>query len=182
MNLPWSRPIAAVALRGTIGMAVRAEQWVPFFDGLRRRRSVKAVVVEIDSPGGTVSASDYGRRWPPASRTGWVPSTTPWRWQLTRAGSPNGSGGTAFAGHCALGSSGGWRGNWPTSSPRDCWRSRSPSPASDPAQQDPFCLIATTSCAPRGLVLPYVRAHQRLLKNFTPHPSPGKLAQASFLF
>lgn len=40
-------------------MGVRAEHWVPLFDGLRRRRSVKAVVVEIDSPGGTVSASDY---------------------------------------------------------------------------------------------------------------------------
>jgi protease-4 len=57
--MPWSRPVAAVALRGTIGVAIRAEQWVPLFDGLRRRRSVRAVVVEIDSPGGTVAASDY---------------------------------------------------------------------------------------------------------------------------
>jgi protease-4 len=56
---PWSRPIAAVALRGTIGLAVRPEQWVPLFDGLRRRKSVKALVIEIDSPGGTVAASDY---------------------------------------------------------------------------------------------------------------------------
>jgi protease IV len=57
--LPWSRPIAVLALRGTIGVAIRAEQWVPLFDGLRKRKQVKAVVVEIDSPGGTVAASDY---------------------------------------------------------------------------------------------------------------------------
>jgi protease IV len=57
--LPWSRPVAVVALRGTIGVAIRAEQWVPLFDGLRKRKQVKAVVVEIDSPGGTVAASDY---------------------------------------------------------------------------------------------------------------------------
>lgn len=56
---PWSRPVGIVALRGTIGMAVRAEQWVPLLDGLRRRRSLRALVVEIDSPGGTVAASDY---------------------------------------------------------------------------------------------------------------------------
>ena len=59
MNHPWSRPVAIVALRGAIGSSVRAEQWVPLLDGLRRRRSVRAVVVEIDSPGGTVSGSDY---------------------------------------------------------------------------------------------------------------------------
>jgi protease-4 len=57
--LPWSRPVAIVALRGTIGVGIRPEQWVPLFDGLRKRRSVSAVVVEIDSPGGTVAASDY---------------------------------------------------------------------------------------------------------------------------
>jgi protease IV len=56
---PWSRPVALVALRGTIGVAIRAEQWVPLIDGLRKRKSVRAVVVEIDSPGGTVAASDY---------------------------------------------------------------------------------------------------------------------------
>ncbi|HVD02332.1 MAG TPA: signal peptide peptidase SppA [Candidatus Dormibacteraeota bacterium] len=56
---PWSRPVAVVALRGTIGMAVRAEQWVPLLDSLRRRRSVRALVIEVDSPGGTVAASDY---------------------------------------------------------------------------------------------------------------------------
>ena len=39
-------------------MTVRAPDFVPLFDSLRKRRSVKAVVVEIDSPGGTVSGSD----------------------------------------------------------------------------------------------------------------------------
>jgi len=57
--LPWSRPVALVAIRGTIGTSIRSEQWVPLLDGLRRRRSVRAVVVEIYSPGGTVSGSDY---------------------------------------------------------------------------------------------------------------------------
>jgi protease-4 len=57
--LPWSRPVALVALRGTIGVGIRAEQWVPLFDGLRRRKAIQAVVVEVDSPGGTVAASDY---------------------------------------------------------------------------------------------------------------------------
>jgi protease IV len=57
--LPWSRPVALVALRGTIGVAIRAEQWVPLLDGLRKRKSVHAVVLEVDSPGGTVAASDY---------------------------------------------------------------------------------------------------------------------------
>src|SRR5258708_19095961 len=59
MMLPWSRPVALVALRGTIGMGIRAEQWVPLFDGLRKRKAIRAVVVEVDSPGGTVAASDY---------------------------------------------------------------------------------------------------------------------------
>jgi protease-4 len=59
VNLQWARPIALLALRGTIGTGVRAEQWVPLLDALRKRRSVRAVVVEVDSPGGTVAASDY---------------------------------------------------------------------------------------------------------------------------
>jgi len=57
--LPWSKPVALVALRGTIGMGIRAEQWVPLFETLRKRQAIRAVVVEIDSPGGTVAASDY---------------------------------------------------------------------------------------------------------------------------
>ena len=59
MRTRWSRPVALVALRGTIGVAIRAEQWVPLLDALRRRKAVRAVVVEVDSPGGTVAASDY---------------------------------------------------------------------------------------------------------------------------
>lgn len=56
--VPWSRPVAVVPVRGAIGMTVKATDFVPLFDSLRRRRSVKAVVIEIDSPGGTVSGSD----------------------------------------------------------------------------------------------------------------------------
>jgi len=54
----WSRPVAIVTLRGAIGMTVRAADFVPLFESLRRRAGVKAVVIEIDSPGGTVSGSD----------------------------------------------------------------------------------------------------------------------------
>ena len=59
MNLSWRRPIALIALRGTIGVGIRPEQWIPVLEALRKRRSVRAVVAEIDSPGGTVSASDH---------------------------------------------------------------------------------------------------------------------------
>ncbi len=59
MMTRWSRPVALVALRGTIGVAIRAEQWVPLLDALLKRKAVRAVVVEVDSPGGTVAASDY---------------------------------------------------------------------------------------------------------------------------
>jgi protease-4 len=40
-------------------MAVRAEQFVPVLEGLRKRASAAAVVLEIESPGGTVTGSDY---------------------------------------------------------------------------------------------------------------------------
>ena len=54
---PWSRPVAIVPLRGAIGVSVRATDFIPLFDSLRKRRTVKAVVVDIDSPGGAVSGS-----------------------------------------------------------------------------------------------------------------------------
>ncbi len=46
-------------MEGAIGVGIRAADWVPVIDGLRRRRRVRAVVVDVDSRGGSASASDY---------------------------------------------------------------------------------------------------------------------------
>jgi protease-4 len=58
LSLPWARPVGLIVLRGAIGVGVRAEQWVPVLDGLRKRKAVRTLVIEIDSPGGTVTGSD----------------------------------------------------------------------------------------------------------------------------
>jgi len=54
-----SRPVALLRMEGTIGIGVRAADWVPILDGIRRSRRLKAVALEIDSRGGSASASDY---------------------------------------------------------------------------------------------------------------------------
>lgn len=53
----WSRPLALLRMEGAIGVGIRHADWVPILDGLRRRRRIKAVVIEIDSPGGGAAAS-----------------------------------------------------------------------------------------------------------------------------
>jgi protease-4 len=59
MSLIRPRRVAVVRVEGVIGAAVRAGDYVPLFDQLRHRRRTKAVVIEIDSRGGSASASDY---------------------------------------------------------------------------------------------------------------------------
>jgi protease-4 len=54
-----SRPVALLRMEGTIGVGIRTADWVPVLDGLRRSRRVKAVAIEVDSRGGSASASDY---------------------------------------------------------------------------------------------------------------------------
>src|SRR6266542_793682 len=54
-----SRSVALVRMEGTIGIGIRTADWVPVLDGLRRSRRVKAVAIEVDSRGGSASASDY---------------------------------------------------------------------------------------------------------------------------
>ena len=54
-----SRPVALLRMEGTIGVGIRSADWVPLLDGVRRSRRVKAVALEIDSRGGSASASDY---------------------------------------------------------------------------------------------------------------------------
>ena len=46
-------------LEGTIGVGIRSADWVPVLDGIRRSRRIKAVALEVDSRGGSASASDY---------------------------------------------------------------------------------------------------------------------------
>ena len=54
-----SRPVALLRMEGTIGVGIRAHDWVPVLEGIRRSRRLKAVAVDIDSRGGSASASDY---------------------------------------------------------------------------------------------------------------------------
>lgn len=51
--------VAVVAVRGAIGLAVRAEQYVPLLEALRKSRYAASAVLEIESPGGTVTGADY---------------------------------------------------------------------------------------------------------------------------
>jgi len=46
-------------LEGTIGVGIRSADWVPVLDGIRRSLRIKAVALEVDSRGGSASASDY---------------------------------------------------------------------------------------------------------------------------
>lgn len=58
--LPFLAPrVAVVEIYGTIGNAVRTQQYVPAFKALREDRRVRAVVLDIDSPGGSAIATDY---------------------------------------------------------------------------------------------------------------------------
>lgn len=60
MNLPVPhRHVAVVPVRGAIGLAVRAEQFVPLLESVRKSRHAAGAVLEIESPGGTVTGADY---------------------------------------------------------------------------------------------------------------------------
>jgi protease-4 len=59
-KLPWMAPkVAVLELYGTIGGAIRTQQFVPAIKGLREDRRVRAVVLDIDSPGGSATVADY---------------------------------------------------------------------------------------------------------------------------
>jgi protease-4 len=51
--------IAVVELHGTIGTAIRSQQFVPLLKRLREDERTAAVVLDIDSPGGSATVSDY---------------------------------------------------------------------------------------------------------------------------
>ncbi|MGI8549658.1 MAG: signal peptide peptidase SppA [Dehalococcoidia bacterium] len=56
--LPKKR-VAVVELHGTIGAAIRSQQFVPMLKRLREDDRTAAVVLDIDSPGGSATVSDY---------------------------------------------------------------------------------------------------------------------------
>jgi len=53
-----SKPVGLLRMEGTIGVGVRSADWVPLLEGVRRSRRIKALALEIDSRGGSASASD----------------------------------------------------------------------------------------------------------------------------
>ena len=59
IRLPWTRPrVAVLEITGAIGPQVRAQDLVRTIRSLTTDSRVKAVVIEIDSPGGSAPASD----------------------------------------------------------------------------------------------------------------------------
>ncbi len=58
MILPRSR-IAIVDLTGTIGSGIKAAEYAGIFDQLRENKRVKAVILNINSPGGSATESGY---------------------------------------------------------------------------------------------------------------------------
>ncbi len=53
-----SARIGVVQLYGAIGTAIKGQVYEPIFESLKRDRRIKAVVLDIDSPGGSASASE----------------------------------------------------------------------------------------------------------------------------
>ncbi len=57
--LPKRQRIAVVELFGTIGGRIKSPDFERVFNRVRSSKSIKALVLDIDSPGGAVPASDY---------------------------------------------------------------------------------------------------------------------------
>ena len=57
--IPRRDKVAVVEVFGTIGGAVRSAPYEQVFEQVRRSKAVKALVLDIDSPGGAVPASEY---------------------------------------------------------------------------------------------------------------------------
>ena len=57
-RFPGRSGVGAVEISGVIGVGVKVPVYSPLLEGLRTDRRLKAVIVEIDSPGGTASGSE----------------------------------------------------------------------------------------------------------------------------
>ncbi len=53
------KPVAVMRMEGTIGVGLRPQEWLPVIRRARQSRWVQAVVLDIDSPGGSAAASDH---------------------------------------------------------------------------------------------------------------------------
>ena len=60
--LPKRHRIAVVELFGTIGGAVKSPAYERILSGIRRNRNIRALVLDVDSPGGAVPPSVYLHR------------------------------------------------------------------------------------------------------------------------
>ena len=61
MDIPYltRKRVAVLELHGTIGASIRSQQYVPLLRKLREDNRTAAVVLDIDSPGGSATVSDY---------------------------------------------------------------------------------------------------------------------------
>lgn len=60
LSLPGTTPkVAVLEMYGSIGGAIRTQQYAPALKALREDRRVRAVVLDIDSPGGSAQVADY---------------------------------------------------------------------------------------------------------------------------
>jgi protease IV len=61
MDLPFipRKRVAVVEVHGAIGSSIRSQMFVPMLKRLREDDRTRAVVLDIDSPGGSASVSDY---------------------------------------------------------------------------------------------------------------------------
>lgn len=57
--MPKRDKVAVVEIFGTIGGAVRSAPYERVFEQVRRSKNIRALVLDIDSPGGAVPASEY---------------------------------------------------------------------------------------------------------------------------
>jgi protease IV len=53
------KPVAVMRFEGTIGVGIRPQDWLPVIRRVRQSRWIKAVVLDIDSRGGSAAASDH---------------------------------------------------------------------------------------------------------------------------
>lgn len=59
MNTKKLQQVAVVEIDGAIGQKVKANEYVKLFRSLEENNRIKAVVLDIDSPGGSASGSNY---------------------------------------------------------------------------------------------------------------------------
>jgi protease-4 len=54
-----TQQIAVIEMEGAIGPRLKAAEYVKLFRGVQENARIKAVVLDVDSPGGSATGSDY---------------------------------------------------------------------------------------------------------------------------